>query len=222
MVPRRRGSYAFNGLSVILQQQQWNGTKSRCAFKLYPDGKQWHVYFHFIGFWMDDYCHCTHASSHEIKFVLTDNTIHFQNTWSKMDHLTNLLPYPFICARKVSVSDFIESWKESLDEELSLAACTNHNERNASDLNIPVQMVKSLQKDLHPDSFCSSIEDEKLLAENLPSVAATLKLETLKQLCEYNEAVLNDSHCRLLNSCKYRHELQKNWPTTSATYRSVV
>lgn len=122
-----------------------------------------------------------------------------------MDHLKNVSQFPFIYQRKVVIREFIKSWGTLLKDDLSLTRCTNVEERNATDLNIPLQMVKSLQKDLNPDNFCCSIEDDKSLAENLPK-ASNRELETLKSLSEHNERASSDSTYRMQFAPKYRHD----------------
>lgn len=132
-----------------------------------------------------------------------------------MDHLKNVSAFPFVNPRKVSVREFIQHWSEALQDETEWTGnCSKHFEQqDAQDLNISLEMVKSLEKDIHPNNFCSSIDEDKLRVEKLTS---TIELETLKKLKEHNERWLMNSTYRMFQSQKYRHE-RLDRPTKTAS-----
>ncbi|KAH9394527.1 small nuclear RNA activating complex, polypeptide 3 [Tyrophagus putrescentiae] len=107
-----------------------------------------------------------------------------------MNHLKEVSVFPFVNPRQVSVREFIQHWSSALHDEVqwTVANSSRQNElQDAQDLNIPIETVKSLQKEINPNHFCSSIEEDKLDAVNSIS---SLNLETLKNLNEHNERML--------------------------------
>lgn len=124
-----------------------------------------------------------------------------------MDHLICQDDYPFIYPRHVSVQRFIDSWKDTLAEDLPLLDSSNRDLRHALDLNIPAKMVKSLEKDLNPDHFCKLVDEEKMLTDEMSNSCASLELETLKEMKVHNERQVSDSTYRMHFTPKYRHDL---------------
>lgn len=133
-----------------------------------------------------------------------------------MNHLKEVSVFPFVNPRQVSVREFIQYWSSALHDEVqwTVANSSRQNElQDAQDLNIPIETVKSLQKEINPNHFCSSIEEDKLDAVNSIS---SLNLETLKNLNEHNERMLMSSTYRMFQTAKYRHTKLER-PTKTAT-----
>ncbi|KAI2805844.1 hypothetical protein RDWZM_009470 [Blomia tropicalis] len=122
----------------------------------------------------------------------------------------NVTEFPFILKQKVSVSQFVQSWIEELSDDLTLtqeSGNSNQVTRNANELNIPTQMVKSLESDLNPIAFCELVNDNKIFVSKSNLNISGFESETLKEVNIHNERFVSESKYRMSYKAKYRHDI---------------
>lgn len=125
-----------------------------------------------------------------------------------MDVLKDVHQNPFIAKEKINVSEFISRWQQVLREEQSLIF-SDINKRNAADLQLPAQVLESLE-----DVLDLSEHAEKLLEEcrkrdtNVSDYVPEVELQTLRHIPARP----------LKHSCiKYSHKLlNKKLPASKA------